>query len=159
MTPLSDQFAAQLRDPVASLVAAFVIACRHPAILQWVARMVGDVELSPRPRPPKAKANGARRKPAGAYLKRRRARRDHDDEALLEAMRTSPGATIGALAEAIGKSRSSAVTALHRLRDAGLASNEGGIWALVEEPAPREPAPKWVAPPSAAAGRAHAHSA
>ena len=69
-------------------------------------------------------------------------------------MRETPEGPIGDWAEAIGKSRSSVVTALHRLRDAGLADSVEGKWTLVEEPAPRVAAPKWVAPLSAAA---HAH--
>ena len=69
-------------------------------------------------------------------------------------MRDSPEASIRDWAEAIGKSRSSVVTALHRLRDAGLADSSEGKWRLTEAPAPREPAPKWVAPLSAAS---HAH--
>ena len=58
----------------------------------------------------------------------------------------APGGSIGDWAAAIGKSRSSTVSALHRLRDAGLVESVGGKWRLIEEPAPREPAPKWVAP-------------
>ena len=69
-------------------------------------------------------------------------------------MRDAPQATIRDWAEAIGKARSSVVTALHRLRDAGLADSVEGKWTLVEEPAPRVAAAKWVAPLSAAA---HAH--
>jgi hypothetical protein len=41
-------------------------------------------------------------------------------------------------AAAIGKSRTSTVAALHSLRDAGLATNEDRIWALVEPEAPHE---------------------
>ena len=80
-------------------------------------------------------------------------KRDQDDERLLEAMRRNTEATIGDLAKAVGKSRSSIVTALHRLREAGLAQSAEGKWRLTEEPAPREPAPKWTAPLSAAAAR------
>ena len=42
------------------------------------------------------------------------------------------------------------VTALHRLRDDGMVESVEGKWRLAEEPAPREAAPKWVAPLSAA---------
>ena len=47
--------------------------------------------------------------------------RDRDDENLLQAMRDSPEGSIGSWAAAIGKSRTSVVSALGRLRDAGLA--------------------------------------
>ena len=69
-------------------------------------------------------------------------------------MRDSPEGPIGAWAATVGKCRSSAVAALHRLRGAGLADSVEGKWRLTEEPVPREPPPKWVAPLSAAA---HAH--
>ena len=68
-------------------------------------------------------------------------------------MRASPGAVINESAAAIGKSRSSTVSALHRLRDADQAESVGGKWRLVEPEALREPAPRWTAPLSAAAGR------
>ena len=90
--------------------------------------------------PPRAKGNGAklaapRRKPAAspsnapdAHLARRRGTRDRDDENLRQAMRDLPEASIRDWAEAIGKSRSSVVTALHRLRDDGLADSVEGKW-------------------------------
>jgi DNA-binding transcriptional ArsR family regulator len=61
-------------------------------------------------------------------------------------MRRNTEATIGELATAVGKSRSSIVAALHRLREAGLAESADGRWHRVEEPPPREPAAKWVRP-------------
>jgi hypothetical protein len=61
-------------------------------------------------------------------------------------MRSGPDGAINDWATAIGKSRSSTVSALHRLRDAGLAESVEGEWRLTEEPAPREPAPRWTAP-------------
>ena len=90
------------------------------------------------PRLPRAKANGAD--------ETRLSRRDQDDERPLDAMRRNTEATIGELAKAVGKSRSSIVTALHRLRDAGLAESAEGSWRLTEAPPPREPAAKWVRP-------------
>jgi hypothetical protein len=101
----------------------------------------------------RAGANGGGRKP-GAYLERRRSRRDADDSALLAAMKASPGATIGDWSEAIHKSRTSTIAGLKRLRDRNLASNEDGVWALVEPEAPR--APRWVEPVSAVGRREHA---
>ena len=86
------------------------------------------------------KRNGARKDET------RLSKRDQDDERLLDAMRRNTEATIGELAKAVGKSRSSIVTALHRLRDAGLAQSAEGKWRLTEEPPPREPAAKWVRP-------------
>jgi hypothetical protein len=73
---------------------------------------------------------------------------DQCDERLIEAMKANPGATIGALAEAIGKSRTSTVTALGRLRDADRAESLGGVWTLTEPPAPKETA-RWVEPVAA----------
>jgi hypothetical protein len=60
-------------------------------------------------------------------------------------MKANPGASIGELATAIGKSRTSTVTALHRLREAGLAESVDRVWSLVEPIGPK-PTPKWVAP-------------
>ena len=91
---------------------------------------------------------------------RRRVWRDEDDSNLLAAMRRNTEATIGELATAVGKSRTSIVSALHRLRDTGLAESSGGKWRLVEKPAPHEPSPKWTSPLSAAVAREHrAHAA
>jgi hypothetical protein len=63
-------------------------------------------------------------------------------------MKTNPGANIATLAAAIGKSRTSAVTALHRLRDADLAQSLNGVWSVTEPTAPKE-TPRWTAPVSA----------
>jgi DNA-binding transcriptional ArsR family regulator len=70
-------------------------------------------------------------------------------------MRSAPEAMIRDWAESIGKSRSSTLSALKRLRDAGLAESLEGKWRLTKPDAPREPAPKWIAPLSGA-HRAHA---
>jgi hypothetical protein len=104
------------------------------------------------PAPRKPKSNGT-----AAHLALRREARDRDDENLRQAMCDSPQASIADWAKAIGKSRSSTVTALHRLRDAGLATNADKVWALVEPGAPREPPPKWVAPLSALSAASHTH--
>jgi hypothetical protein len=60
-------------------------------------------------------------------------------------MKANPGASIGELATAIGKSRTSTVTALHRLREADRAESVDRVWSLVEPTEPK-PTPKWVAP-------------
>jgi hypothetical protein len=57
----------------------------------------------------------------------------------------------------IGKSRSSVVTALHRLQDAGLVESVDRKWRLVEETAPKEPPPKWVSPVRGNDRAAHSH--
>jgi hypothetical protein len=167
--PLPESVTAALKDPTSALAALLVIASAHREIFTWATQVIrleapsSQSPSSPRDRPPhrrakarKPKANGGR-KPADPYHERRRAQRDGADENLLEAMRASPGATINDLAAAIGKSRTSTVTGLHRLRDAGLVTNAGRNWALalVEQDAPHEPVEKWVAPLSAK-GRAHA---
>ena len=121
-----------------------------------------------RERPPKP--NGATKRPGSAqntafhgkhprkprnaaYHARRREARDRDDQALLEAMRANPDATISVWAETIGRSRSSTVSALNRMRNAGLAESVEGKWKLTEESAPHEPAPQWIAPLSSTASR------
>ncbi len=106
-------------------------------------------------RPPKksifadfGRGNGAKRHtPASnAYHARRREERDRDDQALLEAMRRNSEATIGELAMAIGKAKTSVVSALHRLRETGLVESSDGHWQLTEAQKPREPTASWVAP-------------
>ena len=80
-------------------------------------------------------------------------------------MKANPGANIGMLAAAIGKSKTSTVTALRRLRDAGLAESQDRVWTLTAPPAPptKEP-PRWTdaAPLSATVRRRpveeHAHA-
>ena len=158
MTPLPDQVSVLLRSsPTAAIAALLLISTSHRGLLDWFSRTV---------EPERQKPNGAARKPNGhrkprngvgdRYLSRRREARDRDDDALVEAMRRNTEATIGDLATAVGKSRTSIVSALHRLRNVDLAESSGGKWKLVEKLAPREPPAKWIAPLSATAGRVHA---
>jgi hypothetical protein len=171
-TPFPDSVSATLRsNPTAALAALMVIAGAHAELFSWAARMIwASARASTnaqREPPPRAKGNGvephrarrpAARKPksngVAAHLALRREARDRDDENLRQAMRDSPQAPMGDWATAIGKSRTSVVAGLHRLRDAGMVESIEGKWSLVEEPAPRVAAPKWVAPLSAAS---HAH--
>jgi hypothetical protein len=159
---LSDAVADQLRDRTCALAAAFIIATRHPDVLQFVARTVcGDVPTELRPNGAVrrvCKGNGHRKLRNNGddpHLSRRREARDRDDEALLAVMRSNPDGSIGDWVTMIHKSRTSCVSALHRLRDAGLAESVEGKWKLVGLEAPREPAAKWIAPLSATAGREH----
>ena len=141
-TPLPDNVSATLRsDPTAALGALMVIASAHAELFSWAARMVCDASSEPQPKPsePHGVKAPAVRKPksnaTAAYLALRREARDRDDENLRQAMRDSPASSIGDWAETIGKSRTSTVAALHRLRDAGLADSVEGKWTLVEETA------------------------
>jgi hypothetical protein len=149
-TPLSDALLESLRDPTTALAAAFVIARWHPEHIAFAARTMTGPRPCETPPRRRTKANGAHRKDEA-----RLSRRDQDDERLLDAMRRNTEATIGELATAVGKSRPSIVSGLHRLRDAGLTESANGKWKLTEEPAPREPPAKWTAPLSASQ-RAHA---
>jgi hypothetical protein len=167
--PIPDSVSATLRsDPTAALGALMVIASAHAELFSWVARIVCDVtsaariEPQPKPNEPHGVKAPAVRKPkpngTAAHLASRREARDRDDENLRQAMRDSPASSIGDWAETIGKSRTSTVAALHRLRDAGLATNADKVWALVEPGAPREPPPKWVAPLSATGREQRPHA-
>jgi hypothetical protein len=73
---------------------------------------------------------------------------DQCDERLIAVRKANPGASIGALAAAIGKSRTSTVNALHRLRDSGLAESRDRVWSLTEPTAPKE-TPRWIEPVTA----------
>jgi hypothetical protein len=160
--PLADSIAAALSDRTTALAAAFVIGTRHADVLQWVAKsLLPDLELQPKPR---SNSGGrVRRAPrrsnghGGPRSDSRTTKRDADDEALLEAMRSNAEGPLAAWSEAIGKSRTSVVSALHRLKDAGLVANEDRLWTLVEEPAPRVSSARWVEPLKARDRAAHAH--
>jgi hypothetical protein len=157
MPLLSESFASILQtDKAVALAAAVLIGTHHGDVLQWVWDMLGPHEPEPRRRRKrrKTKANGASGK--DLYLDRRRAQRDADDQALLKAMRCNCEGSINDWATTIGKSRTSCVSGLHRLRAAGLTESVEGRWKLTEEPALREPPAKWIAPLSAREHRAHA---
>jgi DNA-binding transcriptional ArsR family regulator len=144
-----------------------LISTSHRGLLDWFSRTVcGD---TPEPQPQaKPKLNGAARSARKAnghrkprndagdrYLTRRRAasvfRR-------IAASKFESSSTIGDLAIAVGKSRTSIVSALHRLRAAGLAESIEGRWKLSEEPAPRSLPEKWTAPLSATCERTRVHA-
>jgi hypothetical protein len=134
--PLSEDFAAILRsDSTAALAALLVITDAHRDLTIWVSRTVFGA----------AHKRNRRRNGDGRKDDRRLSRRD--DGALVEAMRDTPTASIGELAEAIGKSRTSTVSALQRLRTVGLAVSDGKTWRLTEEPPPRPPVERWLHPP------------
>jgi hypothetical protein len=152
--PLSDALLESLRDPTTALAAAFVIAKWHPEHIAFVSRtMAGPppCETAPRRRTKRAKTNGAHRKDEARLSKR-----DRTDEALTAEMRSNSDGSIADWAMTIRVSRTTCVSALHRLRDAGLAQSAEGKWRLTEEPAPRDPPQLWVKPPSAV--REHAHA-
>jgi hypothetical protein len=176
---LPDSITFALRtDPAAALGALMIISSAHTELFGWAARTLCDhapADLEPRPRRRRAngsgrvprarkaraarKANGGRRKPgAGAAdLARRREKRDAADKRLLEALKASPGGTIAVWAGVIGRSRTSTIAGLKRLRAAGAATNEDGVWALTDPPAAKETPAKWVAPVSGAARAAQHH--
>ena len=145
-----------------------VIANAHKEVWAWAARMIGVEPVVVAEPPPKPSGHGrsarakppARRKRASNGRERadpRLAQRDRNDEALLAVMKSAPDASIGAWAQSIGRSRSSTVAALHRLRDADRVESSDGRWRLVEEPVPREPPPKWTKAVSANDKAVYAH--
>jgi hypothetical protein len=145
--PLPESVVAILRDPIAALSALMIISGVHRELFAFAAQTAAPQPCASRR--PKTNGNGAARhgKP-----KHRRGSRERDDQALLSAMQADPGGTIAAWAEAIGKSKSTAVTVLHRLRDANLVENSERVWSLVVGP-PSEPVPheRWSAPLSGSA--------
>ena len=164
MPPLPEALATILKtNTTAALAALMVIADAHEGLFAWASRIIGAEPVAPSPPRPKPRSSGGRagktprrsngrsngRGDAVSYQQQRRSARDEADEALIEAMKDDPAGTLGSWAEAIARSRSSVVSALRRLRDAGLASNEDGHWALVGEPVPKE-ASRWTKPLSGA---------
>ena len=182
--PLSDAMVATLRtDPCAALAAIMVVASAHAELMAWAQRTLSPPAV-PHETPGANSANEARlegrrlklspddgsglkpRKVAklngghAAYHDRLRAKRDTDDERLIEAMKQAPEASVREWGRAIGKCRTATVQALHRLRDAGLIESEEGAWALVEASTNAQPqpaAPRWLEPLSGA--RVAKHSA
>ena len=146
--PLSDALLESLKDRTTALAAAFVIARWHPEHIAFAARTMTEPLSQPWERPARRrakhpKANGAH-KPQRDDA--RLSKRDRTDEALAAEMKSNPDGVIGDWARTIGVSRTTCISGLHRLRDAGLAESAEGRWHLVEEPPPREPPPKWVRP-------------
>jgi hypothetical protein len=143
---LPDSVVSTLRtDETAALAAAMIIAGSFPDIVSFAARVAGA------PHRPKVDASKPQRAARGRPKRGNghvREAPDQCDERLIAVMKANPGASIGALATAIGKSRISTVTALHRLRDAGLAESLDRVWTLTEPTAPKE-TPRWTAPVSA----------
>jgi hypothetical protein len=101
------------------------LAGSFPEIASFAARIAG----APSDAPKLQRTARARGRPRRSN---EREAPDQCDERLIAAMRAHPGASIGKLAEAIGKSRTSAVTALHRLKDANLAESLGRVWSLTD---------------------------
>ena len=117
--PLPDSTVSALQTcETAALAAALIIASSFPEILDFATRVSARRPSTLAPEPP-TRARGRRKRSNG----RVREALDQCDERLVAAMKANPGASIGALATAIGKSRTSTVTALHQLRDAGLAGS------------------------------------
>lgn len=97
MPLLTDAVAAVLRsDPVSALAAMFIIGRYHPELMLWAARAMGDAPAEVEP--PSSKPNsaaGRRRNGDGRRHRkprsddRRLARRDADDEQLIEAMKAN----------------------------------------------------------------------
>jgi hypothetical protein len=111
--PLPESVIATLRsNETTALATMLIVGAAFPHILAFAARVLD----APEPQKPAAK----RRRPLTRSFKSPAGRRrEQGDEKLVAAMKASPGATIGALAEAIGKSRTSTVTALQASRPKG----------------------------------------
>jgi hypothetical protein len=142
MTPLPDQVSILLRtSPTAAMAALLLISTSHRGLLDWFSRTVcGDAptesgpESEPAPVPARRKARASarcgngHRKPRGygndPYLGRRLAKREADDQRWSRLC--GPEGSIGDWATTFRKSRTSCVSALRRLRDAGLAESIEG---------------------------------
>jgi hypothetical protein len=142
--PLPDSTVSALQTcETAALAAALIIASSFPEILDFATRASARRPSELASEPPK-RARG-RPKRCNGHV---RETPNQCDERLVEAMKANLGANIAALAAAIGKSRTSTVTALHRLRDADLAESRNGVWSLVKPPTPKETA-RWIEPVAA----------
>jgi hypothetical protein len=183
MPPLPDSVSVLLRSSsTAAMAALLLISASHRGLLDWFSRTVcgevssADLEPQLQPRlksnggrrvrnatktPKRAKPNGVHREPRGngavSYSEQRRAERDKADDRLVGAIKDDPSGTLGSWAEAIGRSRSSVVGGLQRLREAGLAESVEGKWTLLGASAPRASTPRWVAPLKATDRAAQAH--
>jgi CRP-like cAMP-binding protein len=149
VTPLPDSVSVLLRsNATAAIAALLLISVAHRELYAWASQAIYGAE----PPKPNGYENVAKHSPpvrnrlngTASYSERRRSDRDAADASLVDAMRDAPGASIVDLAAAIGRSRSSIVSALGRLKSAGLVANEGRVWALLEEPAPKVSSPRWA---------------
>jgi hypothetical protein len=146
--PLPESVVEVLRsDATAALGALLVIAQSYGDLLAWAASLAGTIPSAPRP-------CGSRPRKSNGHKRHGRSSPDETDKTLLEAMEADPSSNIGELAAAIGKSKTTVVTALNRSRDAGRAESIDRRWRLVEE-APRTPPTPWV---EAVSGRTRAHA-
>jgi hypothetical protein len=112
---LPDSVVSTLRaSGTAALAAAMIIARSFPDIVSFAARVTGAPHGPPdAPKPQKAKRSNAHARRSNGRV---REAPDQCDERLAQAMKGNPGVSIAALAAAIGKSRTSTVSALHRPR-------------------------------------------
>jgi hypothetical protein len=146
--PLPDSV---VSSETAAPAAAMIIAGSSPDIANFAARVAGAPD-APRVDAPKPRKR-IRARPKRSNGRVREAP-DQCDERLIATMKANPGASIGKLAEEIGKSRTTTVTALRRLRDADLAESVDRVGSLIEPVAPKL-SPKWVPPLGAQSSRRH----
>jgi hypothetical protein len=109
--PLPDCTVSILRtNETATLAAVLIVAGVFPEIANFAARVADAPHASKidAPKPPRRDRGRAKRGNG-----RVREAPDQCDERLIAAMRANPGASIGKLADAIGKSRTTTVTAQH----------------------------------------------
>jgi hypothetical protein len=107
LDPLSAAVVTSLRtNETAALAAAMVIAGSFPEIPAFAARGVEGPQRPAETAPKRARCRGNGRS--------RRETLDQIDDRLLAAMKANPGTRISTLAEAIGKSRTAAISALNR---------------------------------------------
>jgi hypothetical protein len=149
---LPDSVVSTLRTDETSALAALIIASSFPDIASFAARVAGAPHAPKVDAPEPPKRIRARPKRNNGRV---REAPDQCDERLIAAMKANPGASIGKLADVIGKSKTSTINALHRLRDAGLAESQDRVWSLIEPPAPKE-TPRWTGPVSAQRRRVEA---
>jgi len=157
--PLPDDVVVRLRsDPTAALAAVLVVVTSFPNIVSWAARAFGG------PSHPKRRVEGGDEANGGDGRdgkdgkdgddwpsSRRGPASDRADQQLLALMRANPGATIARLTKLSGRSRSSIVLSLSRLKAAGLVDHRGrGSWTAVDadlvDAAPPSATGGWVAP-------------
>jgi hypothetical protein len=133
LDPLSAAVVTSLgTNETAALAVAMIIAGSFPEIPAFAARVIeGPQRPSEREaaKPPKR----ARSRPRRGNGRSRRETLDQIDDRLLAAMKANPDARISTLAEAIGKSRTAAISALNGLRTAGLVDSADRLWTLIEQ--------------------------
>jgi hypothetical protein len=147
--PLPSDIVARLRcDPTAALAPSLIVAASFPDIVSWALRVFRIKDNEPNESVPQDGGEKGRHPPRPQPAVK-------TDQALLAVMRANPGASLADLIRLGRRPRTSTVSSLKRLEEAGLVEHptKGAYRAVDRVPQPK---PAWVEPLSGAHVARHA---